>query len=216
MLRWGLLLVAASIVALAALTAYQYRLAGQSTLLDVPLRVVAGRTVTRSFTIPANATYEMNIYVREKVPYADCLLGRGGSVEKRCTRHPRAIDVVWALHGINGSILRHGVSGGTCCTYTSDAQNHRVVSTKLDSFQLPSSTNAYLELRYQRDLGHVMQLDPRLVVEQTSENSEAEGIVDGFAFLAISLTAAVGVLFLVIVALRRLASTPKGETRRRT
>jgi len=213
MLRWGLLLVAASIVALAALTAYQYRLAGQSTLLDEPLRVVAGRTVTRSFTIPANATYEMNIYVRDKVPYADCLLGQSGS---KCARYARAIDVVWTLRGKNGSVLRHGVSGGTCCTYTSDAQNHRVVSTKLDSFQLPSSTNAYLELRYQRDLGHVMQLDPRLVVEQTSENSEAEGVVDGFAFLAISLTAAVGVLFLVIVALRRFASTPNGETRRRT
>lgn len=209
MLQWALVFIAASAVAFVVFMLYQNRLDREGTLLDEPIRVVAGRKVTRFFTIPANTTYEMNIYVRDKVPYADCLLGQSGS---KCARYARAIDVVWTLRGTNGSVLRHGVSGGTCCAYTSDEQNHPLVYSMLDAFKLPSETAAHLELRYNRNLGKLTSLDPRIVVERSSESAEAERVVDVFAFLAISLTAAIGVLFLVIVALRQLATMRKASS----
>ncbi len=182
------------------------------TLLDEPLRVVAGRTVTDSFTVPANTTYEMNIYVQEKVPYADCLLGQGGYLEDRCARYGRVIDVAWALHGKDGSILRQGVSGGTCCSYTTDEHNNRVVYTKLDAFKLPSETAAHLELRYKRNLAQVTSLDPRIVVERTSEASESEAVAEAIAYMGITLLAGIGVVLLVIVALRRCVLMLKAKS----
>lgn len=153
------------------------------------MRIIAKRTVTNNFTIPTNAPYEINIYAQTKVPYADCLLGQTNSypgISPLCARHTRVLDVAWVLHGKDGRVLRQGVSGGTCCTYTTDDHNNGVVYATLADFQLPAGTTAYLELKHRRDVSKLQNVSPRIVVER-SDPEESELGLEIWSFLGIGM-----------------------------
>ena len=210
MLRWGLFFIAAAVTAFGAFMLHEHKLDHDWTLLDEPLQVVAGRMVTETFTVPAKTTYDMKIYVETKVRYADCLLGQGGYLEERCTRHRGVIDVTWTLHASDGRVLRKGVSGGTCCDYTTDEHSVPVASTMLDTFTLPNKEAAYLKLNSNRDITQLASFNPRVVVERTPEDSESEAVAEVFSYAGITLAAAIGVVLCALAVLRSRASRLKG------
>lgn len=160
------------------------------------MRVIANRTVTNTFIMPTNAAYAIDVYVEAKVPYADCLLGQGGYLEERCSPYERVIDVAWAVHGKDGTVLRKGLSGGTCCAYTTDDHNNEVVSTMVDAFQIPPGTTAYLELRYRRDVSKLHSLAPRIVIERYDPEASELG-VQARSFLGISALLLIGLVLLI-------------------
>jgi hypothetical protein len=160
------------------------------------MRVIANRTVTNTFIIPTNAPYAIDVYVQAKVPYADCLLGQGGYLEERCSPYRRVIDVAWVVHGKNGSVLRKGLSGGTCCDYTTDDHNHEVVSTMLGAFQMPAGTTASLELRHRRDVSKLHSLAPRIVIERY-DPEESELGVQAWSYLGTGALLLIGLALLV-------------------
>jgi hypothetical protein len=166
-LRWGVAFIAAAAVGALFFAFHLITWNREFTLLDQPMSVVANRMTTNTFTIPANAPYEINISVQAKVPYADCLLGQGGYLEERCSPYQRIIDVGWLVKNADGNILGEGVSGGTCCDYTADE-----VFTTLGNFKLPANTKAYLELKFRRDVSKLKNLAPRIVVQRSDAESE--------------------------------------------
>ncbi|HEV3153979.1 MAG TPA: hypothetical protein VGZ02_09265 [Candidatus Baltobacteraceae bacterium] len=185
-LRWGIAFIGVTAIAIASFLMHEMKWDREFTLLNQSMQVNDDRSVTGTFAIPVDAPYEMDIYVQSKVPYADCLLGQGGYLEERCSRYQRVIDVASVLHGEDGHVLAHGLSGGTCCSYTTDDNGRRVVYTTLDTFQLPAGTKAYLELKHRRDASKLQYLSPRIVVER-SDPEDSELGLEVWSFLGIGV-----------------------------
>lgn len=195
-LRWAIAFIGTTAIAILLFAIHRVTWVREFTLLDQPMRVIGNRTVTDTFTIPVDAPYAMNLYVQSKVPYGDCLLGQGGYLEERCSRYKRVIDVAWVLHRKDGTVLRKGLSDGTCCTYTTDEHNNGVVYTTLDAFELPAGTKAYLELKHRRDVSKVQNLSPRIVVER-SDPEESELGLEIWSFLGIGVLLVMDLIILM-------------------
>jgi hypothetical protein len=212
MLRWGLGFLAVAAAGLVAFLVHRAELDRNWTLVDEPLSVSARAAITNVFSVPAKTAYEIDIYVKESVKYADCLLGQIDYDSSRCTRYPRVIDMAWTLRAKDGRILANGLSGGTCCTYTRDEHNKPVVYSVLDVFSVPTDSDVYLELKSNRNDALLTQLDPRLVVERTSGDSESEAVAELFDFVGMALFAAIGAVLLLIFAYGRWRTRPAKST----
>lgn len=195
---WGVTFVTAAGLGIALLAFHIMKWDREYTLLDQPMRVVASRTITNMFTVPASAPYGINIYVRSEVPYADCLLGQSGYLEERCRRYRSVIDIDWLVHDKDGGVLRKGASTGSCCTYTSDEYRTPVVFVSLGDFRLPAGTTAYLELRHGRDLSKLERLAPRVVLQRSDPEESELGVV---------LWSMVGIIALLLIGLLLLITT---------
>jgi hypothetical protein len=203
MLRWGLSLLLAAAGAYIAFMLYLNHVERRWTLVDEPLRVTVGRTVTPVFIVPRGITYEIDVYVEAKVPYADCLLGQVSYINGICARHRSVIDVAWALQRRDGRVLRKGLSRGSCCSHTSDEHNNRVVFTTLGELKLTKQTPAYLQLTSRQNLSQLATLAPRVVLSRTSLDAESLSVTELFAYACIVLVAGTGAVMLVVFAVSR-------------
>jgi hypothetical protein len=204
--KWGFALVVAALLIAAWAPAYNNLLGPPWQLLDEPMRPVSGATISSEMNVPSHTTYDINLYATEKVKYVDCLFGmEPASYEEdshRCDHRARVVDVTWQIQSVEGVVLAKGVSGGTCCAYTSDDRYGSVVFTKIDAFTLMTPARARLELHYNRDITALAAFTPRLVVERTSEDSESLGWLYGLDWVAAGVVCIIGALVILLQLLR--------------
>lgn len=158
------------------------------------MQLGVNRMVTDPFTVPVDATYAINLYVRGDVPYADCLLGQDRYPGDRCYSYPRVMNMVWLLHAKDGRVLRKEATTGTCCAYTVDRNSPVVIST-LGYFNVPPGTVVYVELVQRHDLSPLRTVTPRLVVEFDDPKRSDLGVV---------LLASLGIALLLLIGLTQL------------
>jgi hypothetical protein len=199
MQRWAFGLIAIAIIGWFGMIPLYYHLMGPVwEPLNVPVAVGFHRSVTTSpFVISANEPYEIYLYVRQSVPYADCLLGQTDDYSDRCKPYHSLIDVAWTVRDLHGRVIDSGRSGGTCCD-----DGGGQVGTELGAFSADQRTIGTLTLVYAKDTSALAPLGPRAEIQVDSQVTEGASLSEALAYIMCILFSATGLVMLLISRLR--------------